>query len=361
MARANKQGFRLLMICVVGMALVLGLGLVILWVPEKMVAWVGANHDPQYATIVDKYRSTLAQSIGGLLVLVGLYFTARNVFAAEQTRLTKTFSDAIAQLGFADKDGVPVIPIRLGGIYALERLSRDSPKDAYVISKILVQYIQIESNKWKQTLQTSVESPSLPDIEASLIVLGIIAGLTPSWRVTDALRFFDTFLPNLSLSGRSLAGFQFHRAELSGSKLDIADCAGAKFQECWLTGCTFAYSNLFGCEFNGVEARGVILSSSFGKKSSFLSCKMQEGDLVDANLEQCRFSDSDLSGSILRRAKMRDSIFSNTNVSGVDFGLADLTNVDFRTAIGLTSEQIASALHKPPPAKLPEYLVVRDS
>jgi len=359
MVGVGRERARVILACAIGATLLVGLGATILWLPEKMVAWIGAGNDPQYAIIVDKFRSTLSQSIGGLLFLVGLYFTARNVFAAEQTRLTKTFSDAITQLGSVDKDGVPVIPVRLGGIYALERLSRDSPKDAYVICRILSQYVQVESNKWRETLKSKVDPPTLPDIEAALIVLGIIAR-GKQLRRGEALRFFDAFLPNLTLSGRSLGNFHFHRTVLAGSRLDNTDCTRAGFQACDLVSCSFANSRLVKCEFNKVEGRGIILSSVQGAQSTFLACDLREAEFVDSALEKCEFSDSDLSGSIFTRAKMVGAVISKTNVAGAVFDGADLSNADFRTAVGLTADQIAAARRQPAPSQLPTYLLVAE-
>jgi hypothetical protein len=85
-------------------------------------------------------RTTLLQGLGGLAVLVGLFFSYRQLqhnrrqlehsiqMSREQHQLdqqgqiTERFTRAIDQLGHERLD------VRLGGIYALERITNDSPK-----------------------------------------------------------------------------------------------------------------------------------------------------------------------------------------------------------------------------------------
>jgi hypothetical protein len=76
-------------------------------------------------------RSTLLQALAGAVLLAGLYFTARtyqlNRESSARTyeldregQITERFTRAIDQLG-DDK-----LDVRLGGIYALERIARSS-------------------------------------------------------------------------------------------------------------------------------------------------------------------------------------------------------------------------------------------
>ena len=92
----------------------------------------------------------IVQVVGGIVVAIGAYFawsnlrlaernleiTQRNLAATQskldvdrQAQLTNRFMQAIAQLGAGFDAGKVNIEVRLGGIYALERLARDSPDD----------------------------------------------------------------------------------------------------------------------------------------------------------------------------------------------------------------------------------------
>lgn len=72
----------------------------------------------------------------GLAALVALLFTWREVRVAEQGQLTARFNDAITNLGSESLD------VRFGGIYALERIMQDSPRDQPRIVLVLSAYVR---------------------------------------------------------------------------------------------------------------------------------------------------------------------------------------------------------------------------
>ena len=67
---------------------------------------------------------------------VGLAYTARTYRLSREGHLTDRYTKAVEQLG-SDK-----IEVRLGGIYALERLMRDSSTDQPTIVEVLAAYIR---------------------------------------------------------------------------------------------------------------------------------------------------------------------------------------------------------------------------
>jgi hypothetical protein len=103
-------------------------------------------------------RGTLFQAIGGALLLLGAFLTWQQVQSgAEQVRvsqrqleigqegqITERFTRAIDQLGSKSID------VRLGGIYALERIAKNSPQDQDAITDILSAYVRGHS-PWKPT------------------------------------------------------------------------------------------------------------------------------------------------------------------------------------------------------------------
>jgi hypothetical protein len=85
------------------------------------------------AALVNEYRRTWAQILGGLVLGFGLYFTWRRIEISQQEleatrdqQVTERFTRAIDQLGATDDKGRKKLEIRLGGIYALERSAGDS-------------------------------------------------------------------------------------------------------------------------------------------------------------------------------------------------------------------------------------------
>src|SRR5215475_6813697 len=117
-------------------------------------------------TAENNARVTLAQIVGGLVVLLGLYATFKNVRVAEEGKLTERFSKAVELLGSEKLD------VRLGGIYALERIARDSRKDHWTVMEILTAFVREQSKKdsfqWKGFLAfyEAYMADSDPDSEA---------------------------------------------------------------------------------------------------------------------------------------------------------------------------------------------------
>ena len=232
-----------------------GLGVValILWLPPWQVEQVRVRLDKpekyeyRLATLEDEYRRTLVQSIGGFFLLVGLYLTWRrivatednvrvaaenvsvalkNVSVAQEGHITDRFTRAIEQLG-DDK-----IEIRLGGIYALERIAKDSEKDHGPIMEVLTAYVRENAPRQEENTPNIPEKPPT-DIQAILTVIGR-RETTGNNRGNDRLN-----LSNTQLRGANLTGADLRRVDLTGANLSEAFLKGAN-----LTGTELMAANL---------------------------------------------------------------------------------------------------------------------
>ena len=130
--------------------------------PREMV-WLAVLVSAVLFVLWQLGQVTLVQIITGLLVLAGLYWTSRRVLAAEDNvrvgqdnvrvaeegHITDRFTKAIAQLG----DGN--MAIRLGGIYALERIAKDSKKDHGPIMEVLTAYVRENAPRQEEAPQTA--------------------------------------------------------------------------------------------------------------------------------------------------------------------------------------------------------------
>jgi hypothetical protein len=84
-------------------------------------------------------RTTLLQALAGGVLLLGAYFTYRQLQVTREGQITDRYSKAVDQLGEASEDKVDV---RLGGIYALERIANDSPKDQAQVAEVLSAFVR---------------------------------------------------------------------------------------------------------------------------------------------------------------------------------------------------------------------------
>jgi hypothetical protein len=120
----------------------------VLVIPEWLVRWeLGAQvrtlSTADKAKAINDIRATLLQGIGGAVILLGAFFTYRQlqtsreqVQIAQQGQVTERFTRVIDQLGHAELD------VRLGGIYALERIANDSPNDRTTIAEVLTAFVR---------------------------------------------------------------------------------------------------------------------------------------------------------------------------------------------------------------------------
>src|SRR5215216_754043 len=88
---------------------------------------------------------TLAQILGGAALLSGLYFTWRTLQVNREGQITERFTRAIDQLGKVE-DGKKLYEIRIGGIYALERIARESEEGYWPIMEVLTAYVRHNSH-----------------------------------------------------------------------------------------------------------------------------------------------------------------------------------------------------------------------
>ena len=166
-----------------------------------------------------KGKVTPVQIITALFVLMGLYWTARRVLAAEDNvrvaeegRITERFTKAIEQLG---QEGDDKMAIRLGGIYALERIAKDSEKDHGPVMEVLTAYVREKAAKDGEYALEAAVKPTT-DVQAILTVIG-------RRKMTDVKNFGDL----LDLSNTHLAGLFLYDANLSGTDLSGANLHGA--------------------------------------------------------------------------------------------------------------------------------------
>jgi hypothetical protein len=85
-------------------------------------------------TAITNTRTGLVATLAALGAGVGLAYTARTYRLSREGHLTDRYTKAVEQLG-SDK-----IEVQLGGIYALERLMRDSSTDQPTIVEVLAAY-----------------------------------------------------------------------------------------------------------------------------------------------------------------------------------------------------------------------------
>jgi Pentapeptide repeats (8 copies) len=239
--------------------------------------WFVHDRSLQGLKVQNEVRTTLLQGLGGVVLLVGAYFTYRQVTnsreqlahsreqlqIAQQGQITERFTRAIDQLGHAQLD------VRLGGIYALERIARDSPADRATIGEVLTAFVRSHA-PWPPRLPGQyvatapiAEVPELQvraaDAQASLTVLGRGGFALPAQGQGDRLDLHAVDLRHASLSGAhleeaTLSGAHLEEATLSGAHLEEATLSGAHLEQAILGDAHLEQANLRGAHLKGTLA-----------------------------------------------------------------------------------------------------------
>jgi hypothetical protein len=171
----------------------------------------------------------LAQILGGTALLSGLYFTWRTLQVNREGQITERFTRAIDQLGKIE-NGQKLFEIRVGGIYALERIARESEEDYEPIMEVLTAYVR-QNAPLKPEKETAEEESDKeertpdPDIQAITTVLRRLTRLHGQGQ-PGRLDLHDTDLYRANL----------YRANLQESILQGAILQGAILQESILQG-----------------------------------------------------------------------------------------------------------------------------
>ncbi len=203
-------------------------------------------------------RKTLSQIVGGLVLLIGFYFTwqnleltresqtdaqkaaQKNLQLAFQGQITDRFSKAIAQLG-DDK-----LELRLGGIYALEGIAKESSDYHWPVMEVLTAYIREHAN-----LSLLARSPfPAPDIQA---ILTVIRRRTLTYEIGELNQHLDlsgAHLSRANLSDADLVTADLREVDLSDADLRRADLRGANLRGAQLAGVDFSRAHLEGADLS---------------------------------------------------------------------------------------------------------------
>lgn len=179
-----------------------------------------------------------------LLVAAGLFYTnqanRRTQELTARGQAADRFTRAIDQLGQEDMRGDSKLSIRLGAIYSLEVLGRDSPSDAEVVRRVLCAFVRrhapLDRASFKPTQEPSstakvpkfrVRAPSSgEDVRAavSAIVVDYQIGFPEPGCFAGSL----LGLPGLNLAGARLQSAILVGADMSGSNLFQTDLSHTK-------------------------------------------------------------------------------------------------------------------------------------
>jgi uncharacterized protein YjbI with pentapeptide repeats len=274
------------------------------------------------ADIEDAYRRTIGQLIGGVAVLIGAGF-AYYQFLDQQDRSQKQLKATYDQLnsqqvakGF-EQLGSKELPVRIGGIYALEYVMNTSEQYHRPVLEALCAFVRdgmpqtaiakpLRVSARKDAAGANMFETPVPanDIQAALAVIG-----RRGEKDDDLVDLVSANIQNTHLEFANLSGADLEKANLSGAVLDGANLSGSNFEKADLTAAHLIRADL--------------------SNSQFQYARMKYADFSDADLDEADLSYTKarlihLDGAFLRKADLRGSDLSTANIIGAYLGEANL-------------------------------------
>jgi uncharacterized protein YjbI with pentapeptide repeats len=304
--------------------------------------------------LINQRLQSRHQTLNSVGILFGVVFTAASLIATALTvrhtqdelrstkegQVTDRYTKAVEQLGSAKPE------VRLGGIYALERLMADSPRDQRTIMEVLASYGRMHA----QDPPAGTDHRSLAvDVRAALTVLGR-REQTHSVAHPDlsSIDFGEKNLSKLDLHGANLnyvvlTGAQLHDANLSGASLRLAVMNKVSLWRANLRGADLSGVELNNADLEETDLRGAHLYGAHLYGANLSDAKLTDAKLSDtklsdtkpnqyASLNDANLSRADLSGAYLIQANLFQANLSRAYLSRANLIQANLSRADLRGA-----------------------------
>ncbi len=236
----------------------------------------------------------------GALFFAGSSLRATNaqIQIAEQDQITDRYNAAITNLGS------PSIEVRLGGIYALQRLMQDSARDQPTVVAVLCAFVRDQTAGTSQARKSSDSHMPTTDVQAALTVVG------------TRNRADDGHSTVIDLTGANIAGTNLPGTQFGSAIFNDATLAGAFLEDTNLDATSLEHATLAGANLEIADLRMADLSNA----------DLTGADLSGANLTGAALYHANLTDASLEEADLLDTLFESANLTQADLRGANLTN-----------------------------------
>lgn len=200
----------------------------------------------------------------------------------------------------------PNIEVRLGAIYALERIAKDSERDHWPIMEVLCAYIRNPQNtgtpklskeaknpaEWRQ----SIRAPRI-DVQAALTVIGRRSPERIQYEIVNGLRLNleEANLQDAILSHGNFSRAQFKGANLDLARIDFAELVSTNFWGASMESATIQHCRLWDACFASSQLNYASIINSSAKNCLFHKARLYKATFVQSKLDGARLFNTDLS------------------------------------------------------------------
>lgn len=270
-------------------------------------------------------RAAMVAGLAGLAAVGAAMINALNVRVGQHTleatretlaleregHITERYTRAIDQLGTPGD----AVAIRLGGLYALERIAVDSQRDHPTVVEVLSAYVRERAQEARSQTHEEEEwtDPPVVEVQAALDVLGRLParGGTPRGDLTGA------HLEGARLAGADLHGAQLNGAHLEGAQLEGAHLEGAYLERAHLEGAHLNGSRLEGAQLEGAHLEGAYLERAHLEDAQLSWAHLEDARLTGAHLDRARLFEAFLGGASLAQASCKQAVLVQAKLKNV--------------------------------------------
>lgn len=290
-----------------GCAFIVGLALVAYLLVKLGPRWLTDTEGLDAAhrdEALGRARTALLALVAGTIAIISALYTVRTFALNRRGQITERFSRAIEHL--ADERSA----VRLGGIYALERIAHESAEEHGPILEVLTAYVR-QNSPWPKAAgdEEAAAKTELEPPQASVEIKAILTVLA-----RRNLRHERDGAPKLDLAQTNLRGVKVRGIDLRGANLIGAQLQGADLRD---------------AKLDNVDLRNAAL-----QQTNFLNARLSGSSLADAHLQGAVLTGAYLGDMTLKGAQMQRSLLFRTDLSD-----ATLTDVDLRDARSSSTTQ----------------------
>lgn len=233
----------------------------------------------------------------------------------------------------------PNLEVRIGSIYALERIAQDSLRDHIQIMEILCAYIRENAPRNESAYRKHAANEPRVDIQIAITVIGR--------RRADQLVLERRLDYRLDLTKTNLQKVEFSNLDFSYANFSNARLEEVKFKHSILVDTNFSKSTL---EYARLDYSKLNDAKFVGTK--LLECKMRYVNLSDAILSYLSLEKVFLTGAKFWSTVFEEVDFEGVNIKDASFQEvflegADLTEVELGSTFGDGSVELLPDVERP--------------
>ena len=289
---------------------------------------------------------------------------------AEQGLLNERYQTGAEMLGSS------VLAVRMGGIYALQRLAEEHPEQYHIqVLRLLCLFVRFPTKDQtpefgQATIEPEQRLGIRQDVDATMQAIcsrtnrGVALEQESEFRIDlrgadlhdtqlldtnlsramlhhanlSNVNFANTDLTDADLSYANLSQTEFHNVNCTGTRFRSTDLSGAMLQDTNLPRTDFHSANLMGTNLFKSNLSGANFQYANAANTCFERARLSKASFLATDLSRAAIAGADLSGANFSAANLTQSNLLDADLSGAEFSAAGR-----RTAKGLTQAQLDQA------------------